>query len=378
MPRTFSTTLLGVALVVSSATVATAQPPPQPAVAAAEELVPDDAAARITATNERLGIDTPWRHALERAIDPSDHECAPTEFVTWINELLAGTDQATLQAIESFAASLWPTYYSLLLDNDASDDYIGVDGEYTKEQRKRHRDSQRFWDVPTGDVLLLGMHGAYMADDDKMVPTVQVLFGVDAGTAQAIVDTVQSLIEGEPTIGYDHPLFTLNAFAFSAEGEEVIPGMGIIPDKIVMGEGIITALEDLGLGTNAPDFVHAHEFAHHVQFELGAFDSDLPAPEATRRTELMADGFAAYNLAHARGATFQAKRIVDAVRAAYDVGDCAFSNPGHHGTPNQREAAALWGSDLADGARPQGHVRTAADMLALFEAELPTLVAPDA
>ncbi|MGC4940496.1 hypothetical protein [Kribbella sp. DT2] len=37
---------------------------------------------------------------------------------------------------------------------------------------------------------------------------------------------------------------------------------------------------------------------HHIQYEDGLFDSTLPAPEATRRTELMADSFSAYFLTH--------------------------------------------------------------------------------
>ena len=41
--------------------------------------------------------------------------------------------------------------------------------------------------------------------------------------------------------------------------------------------------------------LEAHEFAHHVQFEEGLFDSDLPENEATRRTELAALLRAAYD-----------------------------------------------------------------------------------
>ncbi len=182
----------------------------------------------------------------------------------------------------------------------------------------------------------------------------------------------------EATIGYDHPLFTLNAFAFSAGGE-IFPGSGIIPDKIVMGDGILEGVEAIGLATNGPDLIHAHEFAHQVQFEIGAFDTELTdQAEQTRRTELMADAFAAYNLAHASGASFQTKRIVEVVTASFSVGDCALDNPGHHGTPNQRAAAAEWGANLAHTTKPRGKIISADEMLALFEAELPSLVAPDA
>src|SRR5262249_31372899 len=155
------------------------------------------------------------------------------------------------------------------------------------------------------------------------------------------------------------------------------PFLGI-PDKIIMGDGLVKALEDIGLGTESRDFVHAHEFGHQVQFELGVFDDYDGSPEATRRTELMADGFGAYYCAHSRGASFQANRFANVMNAAFAVGDCAFAFPGHHGTPNQREAAAQWGENVAASARNQGHIYPAAKMRVLFDAALPSLVAPDA
>ena len=342
-------------------------------------LVPDDLRERISELNAELGIDTQWRAMLESAIDPDDYECQnDTDIRMWIGELFDAIDPGALDAVFFFGVDIWPTYYSLLFDNDSSDDYIGVNGEHTREQIKRHKDNMRFWDVKTDDILLQGMHGADIADDAKMIPVVEFLFGTDTATAQLIVDIGQDIIETEPTLNYDHPLFTLNAFAFSDEGEEIIPGFGLLPDKIVMGEGILDGLRDIGLGRNGPDVVHAHEFAHHVQFEIGAFDSDLPAPEATRRTELMADAFAGYNLAHARGASFQAKRIADVLQASFGIGDCGFTSPGHHGTPNQREAASAFGVDIATSAKPQGKIKSSSEMFDLFEAQLPILVAPDA
>ena len=218
------------------------------------------------------------------------------------------------------------------------------------------------------------MHGADIADDAEMVPLLEFGFGVSTEVAQEILDFVQEVIEA--TIGYDHPLFTLNAFA--VPGEEV-PGFGSFPDKLVMGDGILDFYEAIGLATNAPDFIHAHEFAHHVQFETGVIDDDFVfEAEATRRVELMADAFAAYNLAHARGASFQTKRIVDIVTSGFEVGDCFFDNPNHHGTPNQRAAAAEWGADLAQTTKPRGKILSSYQMLELFDAELPSIVAPDA
>ena len=60
------------------------------------------------------------------------------------------------------------------------------------------------------------------------------------------------------------------------------------------------------------------------------------------------------------------------------IWDCAFDNPGHHGTPNQRMAAAQLGFDVADQAQKQGHILTSEQFHALFVAAYPDLIAPDA
>jgi hypothetical protein len=91
----------------------------------------------------------------------------------------------------------------------------------------------------------------------------------------------------------------------------------------------------------------------------------------------MADAFGAYFDAHSRGASFQTQRIVDVYRGSYIIGDCVFDDPSHHGTPNQREAAARWGAGLAQAAKKQGKILPSAEVFSLFEAQLPTIVAPD-
>ncbi len=375
-----------------------------------------------------LKIDSTWRealnHAAEHLINPDDYECGPTAFDYWFNDKVGEMGVFEFYALYLSGALDWSTFYSLFLDNDASDDYIGVKGEYTKRLSIQHKDCQRFWDVPTGDVLLQGMHGAVLEEDTKMLPSIYLYEALEHGVAiteveaQEMLDLVQAVIEGgtavnlwpllEPLVdpanpnyealkellsnytsagipgGYNHPFLTLNAFAFSAEGIDFLGDGNIIPDKIVMGEGILDALEEIGLligdpglVIDAPEFIHAHEFGHHVQFELGVFDDYDGTPEATRRTELMADSFGAYYCAHARGATFQAKRFADVLNAAAVVGDCAFDNPGHHGTPNQRERAAQWGGDLARAKGKRGLIKSASSVWALFDADLETLILPD-
>ena len=345
-----------------------------------------------------------WRDAqiaaIERAINPDDYICSsPTSFDLWVGQQFGSIDPLSLDILGALSAFFWAGDQKAIFDNDVRDEYIGVDGEYTREQIKRHKDNKRFWDAPIDDVLLLGMHGATIGDDEVIRPFISWAFGSPPDfVTNYIVDTAQTTIEGgdvdigpllglDPGLvivpvpgiprGYDNPVLTLNAFAFTTGGG-AIPGVGVVPDKIVMGEGLLDGLAAIGLGDVGPDYVHAHEVAHHVQFEIGAFLPGPPTPEATRRTELMADAFAAYYSSHARGATFQAKRFADVMNSAFGVGDCAFSNPGHHGTHLQREASAAWGESRFDGQQEKGHIKSAFEMLWLFDAALPGLVAPDA
>jgi hypothetical protein len=92
----------------------------------------------------------------------------------------------------------------------------------------------------------------------------------------------------------------------------------------------------------------------------------------------MADAFAAYFLTHARGDALQWKRIQEFDQVFFQLGDCNFSSGNHHGTHNQRLAAAQWGYAVAAGAANQGHVLPSLTFASRFDQKLPELVAPDA
>ena len=117
---------------------------------------------------------------------------------------------------------------------------------------------------------------------------------------------------------------------------------------------------------------------HHVQFEQGFFDSPLTGPEATRRTELMADSFGTYFIAHKRGLGMKGAALHKAEQAFFEVGDCSFDSNGHHGTPNQRLKASIWGADQAAKAQAPFPVQPSITLFNKFEKKLPNLVKPDA
>jgi predicted metalloprotease len=141
-----------------------------------------------------------------------------------------------------------------------------------------------------------------------------------------------------------------------------------------MGDGILEAYSALGFEDVAPQAILAHEFGHHIQFQLGLFPA-VRTPEGTRRTELMADAYSAYYLSHSRGATMQWKRVQKFLEVFFNIGDCGFASNGHHGTPLQRMAAAEWGYEVANSAKKQGKILTSEEFTILFEAKLPEFVA---
>jgi hypothetical protein len=194
------------------------------------------------------------------------------------------------------------------------------------------------WDIETADIDLLAMHGEMLLDPGRVARLLVSVYGLSSAEAVGVADAVATFVDSvpEPRRGHN-PIFTLNAYAFSGEGDPE-PFIAAIPDKIVFGYGFIDAFEAMGIGDVGPRVMLAHEFGHHVQYELDVFDSPLTGAEATRRVELMADAYATYFAVHAHGLALNTKRVLDAERTFYEVGDCRFTEAGHHGTPTQHSA----------------------------------------
>jgi hypothetical protein len=221
---------------------------------------------------------------------------------------------------------------------------------------------------------VVAMHGTMLLDTARVARTYR-LFGYSPAEAAAYAAEMHDALAQSTTMnGGNFAFWTFNAFSFSTPSHSP-------SDRVVMGDGILEAYAAIGFGDIAPQAIFAHEYAHQVQFENNYFD-DLPASaspaQQTRYTELMADAMAAYFLTHSRGASLNQKRVEQFLEVFYDIGDCAFTDPGHHGTPSQRLAAARFGFTIADQAQKQGHILTAAEFHALFAAAYSTLVAPDA
>ncbi|MEV7234392.1 hypothetical protein AB0N06_10485 [Streptomyces sp. NPDC051020] len=309
-------------------------------------------------------------------INPADYQCQTSGLTTYVQGLVAKAQNPYIVYQLAGVFDL-PGYEAMLFGSESKSNRFGVNGEYTQQFTSEMKDLKNFWDISSDDIQLVPMHGADLfSSPERLARLVERLYGAPAENSLDVAKLIIQLIDSEPSLEQGaSPLFSLNAFAYS-ESDEPQP-MGV-SDRIVVGDGVLQAVEALGLADTAPRAILAHEFGHHVQFEDGLLrNTTLTGPEGSRRAELMADAFGTYYLTHSRGEALNAKRVLGSEKSFYEVGDCGYTSPGHHGTPNQRFAASSWGASIADGAANQGHVLPSLKLDELFEAKLPDIVKPD-
>lgn len=383
--------LLALALGTTACQDQTTEPtgPPKPSLGAALERGVQSITgfnldrSRIRLPSSARISDQQVARAARRAIDPGDYACSPnTALSNWFVGELIEVATAEPEIFDLLWNDLFADFAvffdALLFQTEDTPQYFGYNGEFTSIVEKTDRDVKRFWDIFSDDIQLIGMHGTMLLDEERVAAAYEspLFFGLDPADAAFVASLIADAVAESQTLnGGNHPMFSFNAFAFSSD---VLP----IPDKIVLGDGVLAGYQALGFDDVAPQAIYAHEFAHHIQYERNYFDDPVPGAtteaELTRYSELMADAMAAYYLTHARGAAMNRKRVEQFLEVFFEVGDCAFTNPGHHGTPNQRMRAAQFGFDVADQAQKQGHILTAEQFHDLFVDEFPTLVAPDA
>ncbi|QCX38632.1 hypothetical protein FF125_09385 [Aureibaculum algae] len=307
-----------------------------------------------------------YNSIVERVINGDDYECDLTELDYYVQSIIADWDDNDRFLYSNLGASIvFDAAY--VFDNVDGGQYYGPEGQFTNQMNRTYKDLLRFWNIPT-DILLRDAHGNVF-NDLETVTNLLLLYGYSPEDAAYLAELMQIVYGSDKYDNFKHPLLTFNAFAARADD------FWGTPKKIVMGDGLLTAYEDLGYGDVAPQTILAHEYGHHVQFAKNVVF--LGTPESTRRTELMADAFAAYYLTHKRGATMNWKRVQQVLEVSYSIGDCGFLSSSHHGTPNQRRKAAAFGHNIANNTKKKGKILTAEEFIELFEDELPTLIAPD-
>jgi hypothetical protein len=328
-------------------------------------------------------------NAVDRVINPNDYVCDPsTPIMDWFtieaNKVITQERDLFIDLFVNLKADQVPASDALFLETEATPQFFGYTGEYTKKLQRTERDVKRFWDIFSDDIQLIGLHGTMLLDTDRVAATYETAFEIQPGVpvppdlAQLFAQQVhEDMLASQTLNGGNHPLFSFNSFAVSSFG-------GPIPDKIVIGDGILEGFEVVGFGDVAPKAIYAHEFSHHIQYEHGYNTEPIPGSvnpdpsERNRYNELMADAMAGYYLTHKKGAGFHRRRVEQFLQIFFQIGDCAFNTPTHHGTPNQRMAAARFGFDVAHDADRQGKILSSQAFHDLFVQAFPAIVAPDA
>lgn len=290
----------------------------------------------------------------------------------WLDQQLSDWDKDVIFFALATGMLDFPTYDALLFENSSAGQTFGLDGKSTQILTKTFKDLKRFWDIQSQGIVMVAMHGSMLQNREKVIRIDKILYNDPQPVAEYYADLILSLLHDVPQYrNGDHPIFTFNAFAQNSFN---FPPYGVVPDKIVVGDGILQAYIGIGYDDVAPQAILAHEFGHHIQFQLNLY-SATSSPENTRKMELMADAFSAYYLSHARGASMQWKRVKQFLQVFFNIGDCAFTNNNHHGTPTQRMAAAEWAYQLADNAQKQGHILSSSEFVTLFNSALPGILA---
>lgn len=300
--------------------------------------------------------------------DPPLRNWLLQEYLSW-----GGIEEILLATSGELIMDQLALLHTLYFENSSANQSFGLNGEYTDQLNKTFTDLKRFWDIESDNIMMVATHGSMLQDRNKVITMYKAHYGYSDEKANAYADSVATLLEMYPQyLNGNHPAFTFNQLATP---DTTLARVGRVPAKIIIGDGVLQGFETLGYGDIAPQAILAHEFGHHIQYDLGVLTRGMELiPKSARRVELMADAYAAYYLSHPRGAAMQGGSVQQFLDVFFNLGDCLFDDNSHHGTPTQRKAAAEWGYNLAKDAHKQGRILSGREFARLFDAELANIV----
>ena len=271
---------------------------------------------------------------------------------------------------------------------DQDKEFFGRNGKYTKEIISQHALLHDFWKVPDEQILVAGLHSEPLQGNIELAIRTQAvetikLYNITGESVLSSAEQIKQAIEDLVPGNYSNPFLSYEAFFVDLFDVTDFGNSTVI----VMGDGLIDFFESLGLGEVGSDLIHAHEFSHALQFylDLEDFGGNLNAfyefegskgPDEARKDELEADAMAAYVLAHEQGRDFDVQFLVQVSKTTYFIGDCDTEGKDHHGTPQQRECATLWGAD--EGLDMLGSPISARDFRSQFRKNLDMILSLDA
>lgn len=312
---------------------------------------------------------------INHPVIPDLAEVEPTACTTpplrlWLNNefLIWSKDPTLIAASPELRMSDLPNYYSLHFENSPENQYFGVNGEHTSQINKVFNDLKSFWNIRSNNIITVAAHGSMLQDRSKVIKMYKLVYAYSDDKANKYADSIAILLKIYPQfLNGDHPAFSFNQFAIP---DTTIANVGQVRAKIIIADGLLKGMEALGYKDTAPQAILAHEFAHHLQYDLGILRTGMKlTPKTSRRIELMADAYAAYFLSHARGAAMPLDNLKQVAEVFFNTGDCDFAVESHHGTPTQRKAATEWGYNLAINAQKKDYILPTKEFSRLFDTE---------
>lgn len=314
------------------------------------------------------------RKLRQRETQSSKNNCL-SPLQRWFVSLIDAVGMDTWEELNYYnVTSLAYLYKHYVSSSSGQNEYFGTHGENTKHMSENHDSLKQFWALGnngiSSNVILLGMHGNDLSETSNLVPTLQQHYRLDAPAALTLSGKIQSIIQKLPD-GYNNHLLTANALAVQSPSSD---GFNSERDSVIVGDGVFAFLEWLQLD-NGPDYIHSHEFSHHLQYDLGIMEKGmgLSQAEETRRLELMSDMFASYYLGHSQGGRMNTNQLNEVHRSAFSMGDCESAIATHHGSPRQRECASNFGANLA--IKFGGGVLPPIKLMDMFDSKLAEILA---
>lgn len=265
--------------------------------------------------------------------------------------------QAYGQQRDAFSVTNGETLSLLFLINafisDTTTVTFGANGEYTVLMQERKKELQRFWQF-WDPVTLLGQHHSFFGDRTAVLNAYSICDQATVGDIEAQADLIIAAYADENST-LRTPIYVMDAYAQIQGGNR----------SIVIGDGMIDIMAQVAQVEKGIAWtgILAHEWAHHIQFNL--VTDQQATPEWTRHNELGADFMAAYFMTHPEGSQYLWSEEVDFYQLFFQIGDCEFQDAGHHGTPQQRMAAARMGYTIAKTAAATAPL-SQTEILALF------------
>ena len=320
------------------------------------------------------------RKTIEHPVVPDLAEvvpgpCTAPPLRAWLNDqfLRWGEKPTIIAAGEELRMSEMANYYTLYYENSAENQYFGVQGENTEQVINYFKNLKRFWNIPSKNIIVVAAHGSMLQDRNKILKMYKNIYGYSNDKANHYADSIATLFKIYPQLlNGEHPAFTFNQFTIP---DTTIANVGLVPAKVIIGDGLLQAFDKLGYGDIAPQAILAHEFGHHIQYVLGILGKGIKlTPKTSRRFELMADAYAAYFLSHSQGAALKLDKLQQVAEVFFNTGDCDFTIDGHHGSPTQRKAAAEWGYNLTINSQKRDYILPGDEFARLFDAELNNII----